>query len=81
MTAFVVTHQIRDAFYIAEHRAETRDGKVEVVKVDSSQVTGVKFMVLHDGAIMFQGTASELLAARDNDPYLKEYLYKTLPPW
>ena len=30
---------------------------------------------------MFQGTASELLAARDRDPYLKEYLYKTLPPW
>ncbi len=57
------------------------NGKVEVVKKDSSQISGVCFMVLHDGAIMFQGTASELLAARDHDPYLKEYLYKTLPPW
>ena len=36
-------------------------------------------MVLHDGAILFQGNASELLSAKD--PYLLEYLYKTLPPW
>jgi phospholipid/cholesterol/gamma-HCH transport system ATP-binding protein len=79
VTTFVVTHQIRDAFYIAEHRAERNDGKVDVVKTDSSQVEGVEFMVLLDGAITFQGTASELLAERD--PYLQEYLYKTLPPW
>ena len=82
VTAFVVTHQIRDAFYIAEHKAEKQaDGTIEVVKADSSQITGVCFMVLHDGAIMFQGNAAELLAARDRDPYLKEYLYQTLPPW
>jgi hypothetical protein len=36
-------------------------------------------MVLHEGKIMFQGTASELLAAKDS--YLVEYLYRTLPPW
>jgi phospholipid/cholesterol/gamma-HCH transport system ATP-binding protein len=80
-TTFVVTHQIRDAFYIAEHRAEIRNGKIEVFKTDSRQVEGVAFMVLHDGKIAFEGTASELLAARDHDPYLREYLYKTLPPW
>ena len=79
VTTFVVTHQIRDAFYIAEHRAATVDGKVEVIAEDASKILGVEFMVLHDGSIMFQGTASELLAAKD--PYLVEYLYKTLPPW
>ncbi len=63
VTAFVVTHQIRDAFYIAEHQGrDASNGKVEVVKEDASKVTGVEFMVLHEGAIMFQGTASELLA-------------------
>jgi phospholipid/cholesterol/gamma-HCH transport system ATP-binding protein len=82
VTAFVVTHQIRDAFYIAEHTArKNADGVIEVVKTDSSQVKGVCFMVLHDGAIVFEGTASALLAAREHDPYLQEYLYKTLPPW
>ena len=79
VTTFVVTHQIRDAFYIAEHRAETRNGKIEVVKEDASKIAGVEFMVLHEGTIIFQGNASELLAA--TDPYLVEYLYKTLPPW
>jgi phospholipid/cholesterol/gamma-HCH transport system ATP-binding protein len=79
VTTFVVTHQIRDAFYIAEHRAARTDGKVEVVKEDASKIQGVEFMVLHDGTILFQGSASELLAAKD--PYLIDYLYKTLPPW
>jgi phospholipid/cholesterol/gamma-HCH transport system ATP-binding protein len=79
VTTLVVTHQIRDAFYIAEHQAVTASGKVEVVKADASQIKGVEFMVLHEGSIKFHGNASELLASRD--PYLQEYLYKTLPPW
>jgi phospholipid/cholesterol/gamma-HCH transport system ATP-binding protein len=79
VTTLVVTHQIRDAFYIAEHQAVRNNGKVEVVKTDAAQVKGVEFMVLHKGTIMFQGTAGELLASRD--AYLQEYLYKTLPPW
>ena len=79
VTTFVVTHQIRDAFYIAEHRAEERNGAVQVVEDDSANITGVEFMVLLDGAIKFQGTAKEILASQD--PYLKEYLYRTLPPW
>jgi phospholipid/cholesterol/gamma-HCH transport system ATP-binding protein len=79
VTTLVVTHQIRDAFYIAEHRAERRGDQIDVVKTDPSQVPNVEFLVLLDGAIKFQGTASELLASKD--PYLTEYLYKTLPPW
>lgn len=79
VTTFVVTHQIRDAFYIAEHRVAKSNGHVDVVKDDSSNVEGVEFMVLLDGAIKFQGTAKELLASTDS--YLVEYLYKTLPPW
>jgi phospholipid/cholesterol/gamma-HCH transport system ATP-binding protein len=79
VTTFVVTHQIRDAFYIAEHRAQRSNGTVEVIKEDASKVTGVEFMVLHEGRIVFLGNASELLSG--TDPYLVEYLYKTLPPW
>ncbi len=79
VTAMVVTHQIRDAFYIAEHRAIRVNGTVEVAKVDASQVGGVEFLMLIDGEIKFQGTAKELLASKDS--YLQEYLYKTLPPW
>ena len=79
VTTLLVTHQIRDAFYIAEHKAEQRGNAIEVIKTDPSDVPNVEFLVLLDGSITFQGTASELLAS--TDPYLTEYLYKTLPPW
>lgn len=79
VTTMVVTHQIRDAFYIAEHRAVPVNGTMGVAKADASEADGVEFMVLHDGAITFQGTAAELLGSRDR--FLQEYLYKTLPPW
>jgi hypothetical protein len=36
-------------------------------------------MVLHEGRIAFEGSASELLASRDR--YLQEFLFMTLPPW
>ena len=79
VTAIVVTHQIRDAFYIAQHVAERSADGIIIVDADEETTARSKFMVLHDGAIEFSGTASELLAAED--PFLKEFLYRTLPPW
>jgi phospholipid/cholesterol/gamma-HCH transport system ATP-binding protein len=78
VTAIVATHQIRDAFYIATHEAvRTKDG-VDVVPAES-KVTHAEFMVLHDGGLVFEGRAADLLASEDS--YLKEFLFKTLPPW
>ena len=39
----------------------------------------MRFMVLHEGDICFQGTPAELLAS--HDAYLREFLFMTLPPW
>jgi ABC-type transporter Mla maintaining outer membrane lipid asymmetry ATPase subunit MlaF len=74
-----VTHQIRDAFYVATHRAERRDGVVQVMSAEAAELPHVEFLVLHDGRIHFQGSAAALLASPD--PYLREYLLLTLPPW
>jgi hypothetical protein len=74
-----VTHQIRDAVYIATQEAVRDDGDVRFEKADLSRADEVKFMVLHDGQIHFEGSAEELLASPD--PYLKDYMHKTLPPW
>jgi phospholipid/cholesterol/gamma-HCH transport system ATP-binding protein len=79
VTSIVVSQQIRDAFYIATHRAVRSNGDMRVVAEDASQNAHAEFMVLHQGSIAFQGTAAELLAAPD--PYLKRFLYRTLPPW
>jgi phospholipid/cholesterol/gamma-HCH transport system ATP-binding protein len=79
VTSIVVTHQIRDAFYIATHHA-VRDGdEVQIVSEGNTSAARADFMVLHEGRIRFQGSASELLASRDD--YLQRFLYMTLPPW
>ena len=79
VTSIVVTHQIRDAFYIAEHEAVMKDGEVEIVDAAADQDEQAEFMVLHEGRIHFRGSGAELLASED--AYLKEFLYRTLPPW
>ncbi len=78
VTAIVATHQIRDAFYIATHEAiRTKDG-VDIVPAES-KATHAEFMVLHEGRFVFEGRAADLLASED--AFLKEFLFKTLPPW
>jgi phospholipid/cholesterol/gamma-HCH transport system ATP-binding protein len=79
VTSLVVTHQIRDAFYIATHTAIRRDGQVAIVTSDDQSAARTDFLVLHEGGIRFHGSASELLASRD--PYVRDFLFKTLPPW
>ena len=79
VTSFVVTHQIRDAYYIATHQAVSEEGRVRIVPAEAASVARAEFMVLHEGRIGFDGSATELLAS--GDPYLKDFLFKTLPPW
>jgi phospholipid/cholesterol/gamma-HCH transport system ATP-binding protein len=79
VTSIVATHQIRDAYYVATHQAVRTDGQVQIVPSDEVESERADFMVLHEGRIHFEGSASELLAHRDD--YLKEFLYMTLPPW
>jgi len=79
VTSIVVTHQIRDAFYVATHRAVRTDGVVRIVAVPDAAAQDTRFMVLHEGRIYFEGTATALLASRDE--YLREFLFMTLPPW
>ncbi len=76
VTSILVTHQIRDAFYVANHKASLVDGRLDIADTDEEQAT---FMVLHEGRIYFEGSGAELLAS--TDAYLKEFLFMTLPPW
>ncbi len=79
VTAILATHQIRDAFYVARHAASrTDDGRVQIGQVDDES-TRAQFMVLHEGRIMFEGSAHDLLTA--HDAYLREFMFMTLPPW
>jgi phospholipid/cholesterol/gamma-HCH transport system ATP-binding protein len=79
VTSILVTHQIRDAHYVATHEAVRSDGLVRIVDASPEKASRVSFMVLHEGRIHFEGTAEEMLASPD--PYLREFLFMTLPPW
>jgi phospholipid/cholesterol/gamma-HCH transport system ATP-binding protein len=76
VTSIMVTHQIRDAFYVAMHEASRRNGRVEITETEAEHA---RFMVLNEGRIYFEGSGAELRAAKD--PFLKEFLFMTLPPW
>jgi phospholipid/cholesterol/gamma-HCH transport system ATP-binding protein len=79
VTSIFVTHQIRDAFYVATHEATSSNGTPTILAAGAAKGKDANFMVLHDGQIYFQGTADALL--RSHDTYLREFLFMTLPPW
>ncbi len=72
VSSIVVTHQLRDAFYVATHTAVREDGHIHIVEAERKKCEEAEFMMLRDGRIAFEGNASQLRAARD--PYLKAFL-------
>lgn len=73
VTAVIVTHQLRDAFYVAKHLAQrTAAGQVEVVAAVETKLNEADFVMLKDGSIHFVGNADELRSS--SDPYLKTFL-------
>ena len=79
VTSLLVTHQIRDAYYVATHEAVVEDNKIQIVDADPEKAEQIEFMLLHQGRIHLQASAKKLFSSED--PFVKEYLYKTLPPW
>ena len=79
LTFIMVTQQIRDAFYVARHRAVRTATGVEILDALNTEARPVTFILFRDGEIHFQGSGDELLASED--PYLKEFTHMTLPPW
>lgn len=77
VTSILVTHQIRDAHYVSIHEAVKTQGGVEIRETPALE--HAQFLVLHEGRIFFEGTMQELLESQD--PYLREFLFMTLPPW
>jgi phospholipid/cholesterol/gamma-HCH transport system ATP-binding protein len=73
VSSIVVTHQLRDAFYVATHMA-VRDGggRVEIVPATRQKEREAEFIMLRDGLIVFEGDADQLRASKD--PYIETFL-------
>lgn len=72
VSTIMVTHQLRDAFYVAEHTAVREDGEVRLIQADPAKVAETEFIMLRDGDIAFEGDVHELRGSRD--PYLQSFL-------
>ncbi len=74
VSSIVVTHQLRDAFYVAEHTAKRNGGDIGFEKASADKCDEAEFIMLRDGGIAFEGNAGELRAAAARDPYIDAFL-------
>jgi phospholipid/cholesterol/gamma-HCH transport system ATP-binding protein len=74
VSSIVVTHQLRDAFYVAEHMATRENDHLRFDKSPPKKADEAEFIMLKDGRISFEGNASELREAATKDPYIEAFL-------
>ncbi len=72
VTSIVVTHQLRDAFFVATHEAVRQGSSIRIAEADAKKADEAEFIMLKDGVVAFEGNATELRAS--TDPYIKEFL-------
>jgi phospholipid/cholesterol/gamma-HCH transport system ATP-binding protein len=72
VSSIVVTHQLRDAFYVATHTAVRQNGRLRIVPADAEKSEEAEFLMIREGQIVFEGHAEEL--RRSGDRYLTTFL-------
>jgi phospholipid/cholesterol/gamma-HCH transport system ATP-binding protein len=73
VTSVLVTHQLRDAFYVATQEARRNGaGEVELIPAAREKVEQADFVMIKEGRVHFEGTAEELRHSKD--PYLQTFL-------
>ena len=72
VSSIIVTHQLRDAFFIATHEAVVEAGRTSYRPVSPERAHHTEFIMLRDGHIVFEGNAEQLRSSTDE--YLKAFL-------
>ena len=73
VTSVLVTHQLRDAFFVATHEARrTAAGGIELVAATAAKVEEADFVMIREGRVAFEGSAADLRNTRD--AYLRSFL-------
>ena len=76
VTTLMVTHQLRDAFYLASHMAVREGDDLKFVPATPEKIAETDFLMLKDSRVHFEGTLPELRAS--TVPYLKAFLESRL---
>lgn len=78
VSSVLVTHQLRDAFQVAQSFVMRKDGKFVYNRIEElDQLVGTQFVVLNEGEIVFQGRQVELFEA--DQPYVRKFLEGQVP--
>ena len=72
VSSIIVTHQLRDAFFVATHEAVRRRDGYDIVPADAQKCDEAEFIMLKEGVLSFEGNAAELRASKDS--YLRSFL-------
>ena len=72
VSSIIVTHQLRDAFFVAEHEAVRSGSSFRIERADAAKSDEAEFIMLREGVIAFEGNAAELRAAKDQ--YIRTFL-------
>src|SRR5262249_34982929 len=72
-SSIVVTHQLRDAFYVATHMAvRGPEGRVSIQPATQAKERQTEFIMIREGLIIFEGDANALRQAPDS--YIRAFL-------
>jgi phospholipid/cholesterol/gamma-HCH transport system ATP-binding protein len=78
VTSVLVTHQLRDAFQVAQSFVMQREGGLQYNRIDDLDVlAGTEFIVLNRGSIVFRGLQRELWTT--DEPYVRKFLEGQVP--
>jgi phospholipid/cholesterol/gamma-HCH transport system ATP-binding protein len=72
VTSIIVTHQLRDAFFVATHEAMRQNSHIEITQADAQKADEAEFIMLKDGVVCFEGNATELRVSKE--PYIRQFL-------
>lgn len=72
ISSIMVTHQLRDAFYVATHQAVMRGNQVAIVPAAPEKAAETDFLMLRNGRMVFEGDVTALQASRDD--YISTFL-------
>jgi len=78
VTSVLVTHQLRDAFQVAQSFVMLEGEDISYNKVEDVELLyGAEFLVLNEGRLVFQGRQRDLF--RSDEPYVQQFLEGQIP--
>ena len=76
VTTIFVTHQLRDAFQVAQSFVSLREDEIRYERIDDTAcLMGTEFLMLDQGEIVFRGRQEEL--AQSTQPYVRKFMGRT----